>query len=222
MDFSSILHFLTDKSRKISTKAIVIVLSLLLLAIIDNTFSFSYFYNTSNKVNQLQKISEILKDKTLDKTENEKILLLRKDILTHQTYKDKIYNYLTNLDFDTTEKIDEAESNQIGQRNEYIHLLTSAWWLLLPIGLLILLYPYIIISERKQILNTTIGLIFLTGLSYLVSLLLSKIFSFIPLIDNNPIYNYILNFILSGLILLIITLMGNKVKKMKKTIANNV
>jgi hypothetical protein len=222
MDFSSILHFLTDKSRKISTKAIVIVLSLLLLAIIDNTFSFSYFYNTSNKVNQLQKISEILKDKTLDKTENEKILLLRKDILTHQTYKDKIYNYLTNLDFDTTKKIDEAESNQIGQRNEYIHLLTSAWWLLLPIGLLILLYPYIIISERKQILNTTIGLIFLTGLSYLVSLLLSKIFSFIPLIDNNPIYNYILNFILSGLILLIITLMGNKVKKMKKTIANNV
>ena len=197
MDFSSILHFLTDKSRKISTKAIVIVLSLLLLAIIDNTFSFSYFYNTSNKVNQLQKISEILKDKTLDKTENEKILLLRKDILTHQTYKDKIYNYLTNLDFDTTEKIDEAESNQIGQRNEYIHLLTSAWWLLLPIGLLILLYPYIIISERKQILNTTIGLIFLTGLSYLVSLLLSKIFSFIPLIDNNPIYNYILNFIFS-------------------------
>ena len=221
MDFSTILNFLTDKTRKISTKALAVIMSLVLLIIIDNTFSFSYFHNTSEKVNQLTTISEILKDTTLVKSEKEEFLILRKDILRHRTFKDKIYNYLTNFNFETNEIEQVNKPKKTIKRNEYIHLLTSAWWILLPLGLIVILFPFIILTERKQILNTTLGMVFIVGIGYLVSLLFSKLFSFIPLIDNNPIYNYILNFILSGIILGITTIMGKKVDKMKKTIATN-
>jgi hypothetical protein len=220
MDFTSILNFLTDKSRKISTKALVVIMSFVLLIIIDNTFSFSYFHNSSQKVNQLTTISQILKDTTLNKSVKDELLILQKDILSHKTLKDNIYQYLTNLDFETDEIEQVNKSENKIERDEFIHFLTSAWWIIIPLGLITILFPYIIITQKKQILNTTLGFVFIVGIGYLVSLLFSKILSFIPLIDNNPIYNYILNFFLSGLILGITTILAKKVEKLKKTITN--
>ncbi len=223
MDFSSIIHFLTDKTRNLSSKALFIVFGFILLIFLDNTFSFSYYYNTSQKVTQIKEINEGLKDTTLSVSEKKKLIKLRNDIIEHKTLKDKAYDYLTNLNFETsdeetTETIKTAEKET--ERNYKIHFITSAWWLVLSFGIIAIALPFVLLTERKDIFTTLLGFIFMGGFAYLIALLLSKVFSFIPLIDNNPIYNYILNAILSGLILLIMILAGKN--KNKKTTANNV
>ena len=221
MDFSSIIHFLTDKTRNLSSKALFIVFGFILLIFLDNTFSFSYYYNTSQKVTQIKEINEGLKDSTFSISEKKKLLKLRNDIIEHKTLKDKAYDYLTNLNFEisdqeTSETIETVELE--AKRNSRIHFITSAWWLVLSFGIFAIAIPFVLLTERKDVFTTLVGFIFMGGFAYLIALLLSKVFSFIPLIDNNPMYNYILNVILSGILLLIMLLAGKK----KKTTANTV
>ncbi|MBV7270560.1 DUF4131 domain-containing protein [Winogradskyella luteola] len=221
MDFSSIIHFLTDKTRNLSSKALFIVFGFILLIFLDNTFSFSYYYNTSQKVTQIKEINEGLKDSTFSVSEKKKLLKLRTELIEHKTLKDKVYDYLTNLNFETsdeeaTETVETVELE--AKRNSRIHFITSAWWLVLSFGIILIALPFVLLTERKDIFATLLGFIFLGGFAYLIALLLSKVFSFIPLIDNNPMYNYILNVILSGIILLLMLLAGKK----KKTTANTV
>ena len=104
MDFSSIIHFLTDKTRDLSSKALFIVFGIILLIFLDNTFSFSYYYNTSQKVTQIKEINEGIKDTTLSVSEKKKLIKLRSDIIEHKTLKDKAYDYLTNLNFETSDE----------------------------------------------------------------------------------------------------------------------
>tara|TARA_R110001606_G_C15298763_1_gene642349 strand:- start:181 stop:849 length:669 start_codon:yes stop_codon:yes gene_type:complete len=219
MDFSSIIHFLTDKTRNLSSKALFIVFGVILLVFLDNTFSFSYYYNTSQKITQVNKINEVLKDSTFSVLEKKKLIKLRTDIIEHKTLKDKSYDYLTNLNFETSEgdhsKIIETVKSE-AQRNSRIHFITSSWWLILSFGIFAIAIPFLLLTQKRDIFNTLLGFIFIEGFAYLIALLLSKIFSFIPLIDNNPIYNYILNVILSGIILFILVL----VAKNKKTNPN--
>ena len=215
MDFSSIIHFLTDKTRNLSSKALFIVFGFILLIFLDNTFSFSYYYNTSQKVTQIKEINEGLKDSTFSMSEKKKLLKLRTDIIEHKTLKDKAYDYLTNLNFETsdeevTETVETVELE--AKRNSRIHFITSAWWLVLLFGIILFALPFVLLTERKDIFTTLLAFIFMGGFAYLIALLLSKVFSFIPLIDNNPMYNYILNVILSGIILLIMVLAGKKKK----------
>ena len=112
MDITSLIHFLTDKSRSLSSKAAVIILTLLFLVVLDNTFSFSYYYNTSEKVTQLNEIRTILKDTSLSRLERDKLIKLRTNILDHKTFKDKSYDYLTNLNFESSTVISKEEPKE--------------------------------------------------------------------------------------------------------------
>ena len=131
-------------------------------------------------------------------------------------------NPIKNLNFETSDErpTEIIESEPETKRNSTIHLLTSAWWILIPLGIVGIALPFVLLIERKDIFTTLLGFIFLGGFGYLISLLLSKVLSFIPLINNNPIYNYVLNFILSGILLLFFIIIGKKSNK--KTIANTV
>jgi len=217
--FSSVIHFLTDKSRKLSSKAIAVMIVIVLIIFLDNTFSFSYYYNNSQKISQTKELNEVLKDSSLTKLELEKLTDLRKNIVNHRTFKDVTYDYLLNLNFDNTSEdksIGNKQSDNELIRNEHIHLLTSAWWLIIPMIFLIIVFPYVIITERKQLFSTALGFIIILCVFYLLSLILSKILSFIPLILGNPIYNYSLNVVLSGLIPLGIYFISKRNENRKK------
>jgi hypothetical protein len=204
MDFSSIIHFLTDKTRNLSSKALFIVFGIILLIFLDNTFSFSYYYNTSQKITQINEINEGLKDSTFSVIDKKKLIKMRTDIIEHKTLKDRVYDYLTNLNFETPEEEVTKTIETIKletKRNSRIHFITSSWWIILSFGIFAIAIPFILLSQRKDIFNILLGFVFIEGFAYLIALLLSKVFSFIPLIYNNPVYNYILNVILSGIIL---------------------
>lgn len=212
MDVSSVVHLLTDKTRSFSSKAIFVVVAFLVIIFLDNTFSFSYYYNTSQKVSHIKSIGEGLNDPTLSNLEKQKLIQLRNEILNHRTFKDVAYNYLTNLNFESQVE----ETNKLKTASEFrdpkIHFLTSSWWIVLSLVILGITLPFVLLLERKDVFNTTLGFIVVCGVGYLVALVLSKTMSFIPLINGNPINNYVLNSVLSGILFFIFIMIGRRQK----------
>lgn len=209
MDLTSVVNYLTDNTKKVSSKAIFILLGICLIFIIDNSLSFSYYYNISKKTESLKSISETLKDTLLDEKERKLLIDLRGNIISHKTLKDKSFDYLTNFKFDDSQenKIEEIKTDS---RNNVIHFITSSWWLILGGVVFIIVIPFVIFKKGTSILNLLLGFIFMEGFFYLLSLILSKLFSFIPLIMNKPIINYVINFILSSSLLWLILKINKK------------
>ncbi|AHM62930.1 hypothetical protein D770_23425 [Flammeovirgaceae bacterium 311] len=208
------ISFLTDKTRNISSKAIFIILAIAFLVMLDNTLSFTYFYNVSQKNSQIIQISEILKDSTLSDYEIKKLLNLRRDIIEHATIKDKAYGYLTNLNFESSKEAISEDAKVINMtRNQTMHFLTSSWWLIFILVVGFITHIYEMLFKRTDVTGSSLGLLAGSIAFYLFALLLSKMLSYIPLINGDPLYNYVLNIILSGLIPLMFMLASKKKNK---------
>lgn len=213
--YTATVNFLTDNSRKISSKAIFLIFGILVLAVIDNTLSFSYYQNASQKISLIKEISEGINDPTLSISERDKLIEIRSEILEHRTWKDETFTYLTNLNFEREENTSSLTKQPDIQRNYTIHLITSTWWILIPMAFLILGSPFILYSQKKNWLVAFFSIVFLSGICYLIALFISKIFSFIPLINGNALYNYLINLLLSSILLGLIMFVLKKIEKKK-------
>ena len=200
MDFlNSIFHFFTDKTRRLSSKAITTIIVVALIILIDNTLSFSYYYNTKNKIEQVSSVNKLLTDTTLTKTEKKKLLNIRRDIIDRKTWKDKTWDFISNMDFRSENSLTENPTENeikipIETKKSYLwHFISSSWLIVI----LMLAFPFVGIFDKKTPFGQAIGiLIILEPLLYGMAWILAKLFSFIPIILNNPTLNYILNAIL--------------------------
>jgi len=216
---NSIFHFFTDKTRGLSSKAITTIIVIALIVLIDNTLSFSYYYNTENKIEQISNVNKLLTDTTLTKIENQKLLNIRKDIIDRKTWKDKTWDFISNMDFRSenslTENPTEKEIETLLSERSYLwHFISSSWLIVI----LMIASPFIGIFDKKTPFGQAIGiLIILEPFLYGMAWILAKLFSFIPIILNNPTLNYILNAILCLGVFALFGIFGKK-----KTTANNV
>ena len=199
MEFlNTFFHFFTDKTRGLSYKAIISIIVVAFIILIDNTLSFSYYYNTENKIEQISNINKVLIDSTLNKTEKSQLIKLRQQIINKKTWKDKTWDLVSNIDFSkenvpienpTVEQIE----NQKTERSYLWHFISSSWLILI----LLIAFPFLGVLDKKTPLGQTIViLLVLEPFLYGIAWILAKVFSFIPVILNNPIYNYVLNAIL--------------------------
>lgn len=212
---NTIFIFFTDKTKKLSHKTIMIFFSLILLIFLDNTFSFSYYYNNASKVEQIEKLNNIVLDSTLTVSEIKQLKILRHNIIKHNTWKDQIYNKIISFDFRVNDNnkiiVKNDKRNNIKERNYWIHFISSSWFFCI----MMLIIPIAAIFDKK---NSSLSLIFaiifiFEPLLYLFSWFFAKLFSFIPIIDNTPYYNYAINGLLHIIILLILGFFINKYAK---------
>lgn len=214
---NSIFVFFTDKTKKFSYKTIIILFSLILLVIIDNTLSFTYSYNASNKIEQIQKLNSIVSDTTLTSSEIDDLKDLRNDILNHKTWKDQLYNKIAEIDFkskDGNKPVVKSDiPKTVNERNYWYHFISSSWILFL----LMVIVPFVGLFDKKtSFISTIMALIFfITPIFYGLSWVFAKLFSFIPVIDNNPNINYLVNAILHLLTFLLIGFFAKKFDKKK-------
>ena len=215
---NSIFNFFTDKSQKLSRKALLIMGGVILLILIDNTLSFSYYYNTEKRIEQIQGINEIVKDTTLSSEEKNKLKKLRTELIIRKTWKNQTYELLSEIEFKSdSEEITENSDIQVqSERSYFWHFVSSGWIFLL----VMIVMPFVGLADKNTSIGTVIGiLIVIEPLFFGLAWLFAKVFSFIPILSGNPIVNYILNVILSFVILFLLTkLSGNK---KKKTTGNN-
>ena len=211
---NSIFHFFTDKTKGLSHKAALVILSIAILIILDNTLSFSYFFNTQNKIEQVSILNQVLSDSTLTVEEIEELKNIRKDIVFRSTWKDKTWDLVSKIEFNSIQKdsTDQVSITIASERSYFWHFLSSGWIFIL----VMIVMPFVALSDKKTSISSIVAIIFLAEpMLLLMAWIFAKLFSFIPLLLGDPFYNYIINFFLSNVIILIISLMNKKEKKKK-------
>lgn len=195
VDFHRIFQTITDRSIKLSQRVSYLLLIIVVLFFIDNTLSFSYYYNVNQKINNLNEINKLLEKINFSTDETNELKKLRTQILQHVTVKDRVYNCLTDFNFESdTENKNEPNNSK---RNNLIHFITSSLGIILFLLLIFINAFKDAINKKETWLITITGSLFLIALSSVFMFGLSKVFSFIPLIRDTPTLNYVLNGILS-------------------------
>lgn len=192
----------------------MMMFSLIVLIIIDNTLSFTYNYNNSRKIEQIEKLNVVVTDTTLSSVEIMELKNLRNNIINHKTWKDQIYNKLIAIDFKSKDTNTIVIKNDTKlpkkERNYWIHFVSSSWLFVI----VMLITPFIGLFDKKTSFSSSmIAVVFIIPIFYGLSWIFAKTFSFIPIINNNPNINYIIN---SALHLLIFLFIGFIIKKNEK------
>jgi len=106
-------------------------------------------------------------------------------------------------------EIAEVPKEIIHERSYFWHFVSSGWIFLFAM----IIMPFVGLADKKTPLGTTFGiLLVIIPMFYGIAWLFAKVFSFIPVLFGNPILNYILNGILSFLILFLFTKLSSKKK----------
>jgi hypothetical protein len=182
----------------------------------DSIFGFTYYNNIDNKIEKTKEINSILKDSlVLNKNEILYFKKLRTEVLHRKTIKDDIYSFFSNISFTSSKNpitTKPIETNPIIERNFYLHFITSAF----PIILVMVIFFFAGIFDRKTTISQRIGVVFFVEIIlYPFAFLFSKTLYLIPLINNTPLINYIINFSISTIIFPLTIYLLTKIGKNK-------
>lgn len=213
----SIKHFfnlLFDNSKSWTFRASAGISIIGFLILTDLTLNFTYNFHTSNKITQLEKIQIIKKDYKFDSLKLKKIVLLENKILDKEHYTEFLSRNLSNISFKT--ELKNLSTNQ--NTNETVQStkpIRSLFWMAFSSNyLLVIILPFLIFLPLYNMESRTgsgilgwfasiimIGAIgmFVTWISYQI-----------PIIWNNPIFNYILNFLIHTLFWILIFKLNKK------------
>ena len=208
-DFISLLF---DKTKTLSLKIITVLSIIILVFIVNDILGLSYYYSTNQKLSQLKEIAALKKEYANQPDVLNEVLATEKSVITRQTIIEKFLRLFSEDKIDdkfsdnslNTENGNKTEAS----RSQLYHTLTSSWGLIL----IVLILPFAFFSRKQDlslILGTLAALAMLSGFIWLSQFLLGLI----PVIDNKPWINYILNFIIHSLVWIGFIYQTNKNKR---------
>lgn len=219
----NIVELFLDKSKHWTLRACVFISVIGVLFILDFTLDLSYNYYVSRKLENLEKIQILKKDYSTDDLKLKKILFLEEKIMSKKHYSEFIFPDLSFPDFSfsslknstiakTTDQnptkivIPKTKTNNPNIRS-YFWMLISSNYLFVIVFVIMIFLPLTGKEQRtlKSISGWFAGLVVFS----LIIIFVTWISFRIPLINNEPIYNYILNFIIHTLFIVLIAKNNN-------------
>lgn len=219
----NIVELFLDKSKHWTLRAGVFISVIGVLFILDFTLDLSYNYYVSRKLENLEKIQILKKDYSTDDLKLKKILFLEEKIMSKKHYSEFIFPDLSFPDFSfsslknstiakTTDQnptkivIPKTKTNNPSIRS-YFWMLISSNYLFVIVFVIMIFLPLTGKEQRtlKSISGWFAGLVVFS----LIIIFVTWISFRIPLINNEPIYNYILNFIIHTLFIVLIAKNNN-------------
>jgi hypothetical protein len=201
---SSFFDYFIDTKRDFSNKAMLFVLLIFTLFLLDSWFNLSDNYHISNKLEQIGTINDLLEDSTLPELETVKLERLRTEILHSESTKTKLWKYMYTLNF--SEYGVSSDNKKSARRSILWHALSATWFLWI-VG--IALIRIAIKNNSVSFVATLKGLVLSALFIAIISWILIKYLAYVPLLKY-PIVNYLLNFLLSAIVL---GMYGTKQKK---------
>ena len=207
--FDKLTDFVFDERKKISSKAAIIILALLGILLIDNIVGFSYSYLLDNKIEEVQKLNDIITNKSSDNFTINQAIKLRVEILNRKNVIEKINNYLVNVSNNesfTKTKIEKAQELNIDKNapNQFWFHFTSGG---IYYFLAIIMFPLMLFVEKSSTLIQRITMsILLIAMFSGIGLFFFWLCSLIPIIlQDTWILNYAINIIIQGLFIYLIS-----------------
>lgn len=181
-----------DPKSRLSTKAAILIVTIIMLFIVDGIFGYSYFYFSNRKIEQITRLSTLLKDTTLDLETKSEVIRLQKDVIGHTRLTDNL------MPFFKSTNISKAFENSVTKEGKKRNL----FWFHLTAGglfyIMSLLYiPAIFFINKRSVITDFVSGIFHAVFMFSLGYLLSWGASFIPPIAASTwFWNYALNFAL--------------------------
>jgi hypothetical protein len=173
-------------------KATIFIIAFVFCIFLDNfCFRFSHNYFVETKIENLLKMQELKKYYVSDTLKFKQILVLEESVINKEHYS-AIFSqlYLTFVEYNINSRVElnTDSSNQPAKR--------SFWWMLLSSNFMFILAFFWLLlpsfwDKDFPFSNRIVVLIMM-----LITITAFTWFAYkIPLIDNNPLWNYVLNFL---------------------------
>jgi len=201
--YDNLLSFVTDRSKRLSARATVIIITLFCVLLLDNIFGVSFYYNKQRQLDQLKSITQLLKDTTLTADTRTKLIALEQQTLDRKTIIDYSSSFLKNISYTSSKQSLNITNNRANPiRNDFWFLISSSG---LYILVTIILVPVILFADKK----TPIFRLIATLLIFIIVMSFTAFFNywfFDKIIPDHLFgswtWNYIVNFLFQiGLIL---------------------
>jgi hypothetical protein len=220
-----IINFFENKSIHFGLRTSILIISIFVLFTCDYYFNFTYDSHLNNKIEKLKSINNL---KNIYKSDSAKLYELTD--LENRIYKRTHYSdRLRNIDLSQINIFKKSEKTEIINpiiKNDnttinkpiislfWIGLISNYFYIILVVVLFIMPFIGSVNRQIKNIIGSIAAAIILIGIISFRTWFLFKI----PLILNNPIFNYILYFLLHTLFWVLVIIKG----KNKKTNTNNI
>ncbi len=219
----NITVFLLDGNKKLSTKATVVLFTILAILLVDNIIGFSYHYNTQRKIEEINNINSIINDSLTDKETKSNAIKLRSEIINRKNIISYTLLFIQNTKWTDDEiknkkeiivkenknfNIEKIDLEIVNTNNFWFHLTSGGFFYILGI----FMFPIMIFQDKtSSILQRIATGIFIAIILGLIGLFFYWICSLIPLIsDYSLTWNYAINIIIQVGVLFVISLFGNK------------
>lgn len=216
---NSLLNFFLDKSKSIGVKTALTISVLGLLLLVDVGLNLSYNLSLNNKISQLERIQNLKKSYQSDSLKLSEIVRLENEILDKKHYS----NFLR-FDLSTSNQISNTKNQKANQSNTATAkpnkprpIIVSTFWMTVSSNYsLLLIWPFLIFLPLFPDQTRQKGFFFgwlAMNIIWAGLIALTTVIAFqIPIISDNPTYNYWLNFGIHSLFLTLIILISKKKK----------
>ncbi len=225
--FKHFIDLIKDKTTSWGFKTALFISILAIILVSDYYLGFSYNYHLNNKIGQLEKISNLKKKYHTDSLTLIELNKMEQRVVSKTHYSDELSRiFLKDSIKSETSKIIEknkpANIKPITTTNKPIR---SIFWMAVSSNyILAIMLPFIIFlplySKDGRKANSIVGWFASIIMIGIISAITTWISFQIPLIWENPIWNYVLNFLIHTIFLIGLVKLGND--KNKKTNTNNV
>lgn len=124
-----ILTYVTDSKKRLSSRATIIILSLVLMLFIDNIIGFSEHYNTSRELERLESITKLLKDNNLRDETKDKLLKLEKETLSRKNIIDYSVEFISSISWNSSKN--KITDKRLEGRSNFWFLISSSGFYIL-------------------------------------------------------------------------------------------
>lgn len=190
---NKILDFIFDSSRKLSHKAITIMIIVIAVLVIDNIYSITYYYNLNKKIETIKNLNPLISDTTVTPKEKEVFLRLRLDVINHTTIKEKLFN-LSNSIIYSDNQVSPGERGLLFFHYFSVNLIIFLIWFIIDMIVVKSFFKDVNFktSKKSAIVVMAILAIFVNIILYYITLLVFKASSYVPIIDGKEYINYII------------------------------
>lgn len=214
--FEKLIDLIKDKTTSWGFKTALFITIIALVFISDYYLGFSYNYHLNNKIQQLEKLNSLKKDYENDSISTWEISRMEKKVINKKHYTERLNNLFLKDSTTSGMDLDRKDPNKdIVISTQKQKTIRSIFWMCLTSNYsLAIILPFLIFAPlyskdgRKG--NAIVGWFASMIVFGLVALITTWISFQIPLILDNPIWNYILNFIIHSIFLFLVIKWANK------------
>jgi hypothetical protein len=216
-ELKTLYDIFVDKSKTIGQRLAILISIVALLLIADYVTNFSYNIYLSNKLDRLETIHNLKTIYSTDSIELKELSKIENRLLNREYYLDFLFRQASKIDFKSIKSSDKNPQNSnvkktnINPRRSLFWMIISSNYALIIAFSFFLFYPLYTDEKRNKSL-------FITWFATIVIFIL--IISFItltayliPVLFQNPLWNYILNSLIHLLFIILLTKWASKQKK---------